>query len=109
MHNSGIYGNKYTVNALFIDLEQGVFGEDKQTDINAYRRNLQAEYTKKLLSIANNNTPFNPYDNLSKAEAWHAVKRLEKMLKENLGRGNESSKAHRTYLLYMIESATKRD
>jgi hypothetical protein len=107
MHNSGIYGNKYSVNALFIDLEQGVFGEDKQTDINAYRRNLQAEYTKKLLSIANNNTPFNPYDNLSKAEAWHAVKRLEKMLKENLGRGNETSKAHRIYLLYMIESATK--
>lgn len=100
--DSRLYGNEYTLNMLFADLQKGIFTADIKSAISTKRQNLQIQYVKLLDSRLNG--PFGTmYDNLSIAAMHNAAQDLKKLLSANVAVGNEESKSHKRYVLYLVE------
>ena len=49
-----LYGNGYGLNEMMLDLTTICFSADAGTSVNAVRRNLQIEYTERLIRIVQN-------------------------------------------------------
>jgi hypothetical protein len=103
INNSGLYGNKYSTADLTSDLNKYFFAEDLKTNVNLYRINLQTEYVKALVAIADSPLP-NTYDNASKAAALSSLKKIKSMLGSAVS-ANEQTRAHRTNLNFIIDKA----
>ena len=97
--NSELYGNKYKLTDYMIDLRNAIFKDDMNLDISTVRQNLQTAYTKRLISIINEKSPF---DNISKSSAYYNIKWLK--LNINKSTGNLSSRQHKDYILYLLDS-----
>ena len=82
-----------------IDLRNSVFKDDLNGDITITRQNLQITYLKKLINIISVSTN---YDNISKSSAYYHLMWIKKNL--NTKSGNLSTKQHKQYLLYLIDS-----
>lgn len=52
MTSTELYGNGYSVPAMLMDLNDGIFGNDLLGQPNAYRRNLQVFYARRLVDLA---------------------------------------------------------
>ena len=97
--NSTKYGNNYELSYYMIDLRKSIFESDFNTNISTIRQNLQVEYVNRLIGIANSKSR---YDNFSKASAFYNLSWLKRNL--NTSTGNLSTKQHKEYILFLIES-----
>lgn len=94
-----LYGNQYDVNTILADLTDAVLKEDIAGNVNTLRQQLQIEYVKQLLEIVQ----ATKYSNVSKSAAYFEVQKIRKMA-SNAG-GDNSSKAHKQYIVYLIDNA----
>ncbi|MCO6494508.1 MAG: zinc-dependent metalloprotease [Bacteroidetes bacterium] len=100
--DSKLYGNEYSLNDLFNDLNNAIFKADINGNVNAQRQNLQIYYIN--LIDRNLNSPFKMfYDNLAIARMTVALQDIKKMVQAGLNSGNEESKNHKKYLLFRID------
>ena len=103
--NVELYGNKYGLSDVFHDLTTSCFSADAGSNVNSMRRNLQVEYTNRLIQIVHNRGK-NKYDHLSVATAYENLNKIKKYASRFNG-VDEPTKAHRKYLIYIIEKALK--
>ena len=101
--DTGLYGNTYSLSDMIRDLTNSCFAVDAGTNVSSMRRNLQIEYTERLIQIVLNKGKAK-YDHLA-VSAAHA--NLNKIIKHSSKKYNvdEATKAHREYLLYRITEA----
>lgn len=101
INNSGLYGNTYSVAEVMNDLTNAIFKADIGGAVNIYRQNLQSEFVKGTIGIVESKTGF---DNASKSGAYNTLKKIRAML-ATAASPNESTKAHRGMLIFMIDKA----
>ena len=94
-----LYGNKYELPDYMIDLRNSIFLSDMNSNISTVRQNLQISYVKSLISII---SPKSRYDNISQSSAYYNINWLKKNI--NTNSGDFSSKQHKEYILYLIDS-----
>ena len=100
--NSRLYGNQYSVADVMNDLNTGIFAADMKTNVNVYRQYLQTAYVKGLISIVKD--PVNQYDDVAKAAALHAIKKIKTQMATAIS-SNEETKAHRANLVFLVNAA----
>lgn len=97
--NTTLYGNSYDLTEYMIDLRNSIFQDDINTNISITRQNLQLNYINKLLNIID---PKSKFDNISKSSAYYNMNWIKSNLDVNSG--NLSTKQHKQYLVFLIES-----
>ncbi|AFD07524.1 zinc-dependent metalloprotease [Solitalea canadensis] len=102
INNSGLYGNSYSVAEVMNDLTKSIFNADLHSSVNLYRQNLQTEYVKGLTNVVNNPAGF---DNASRAAAFNTLKKIKTSM-ATAASPDEQTKAHRTYIVYLVDKAT---
>ena len=102
--NSTLYGNDYNISNYMIDLRKSIFKSDMSSDISTLRQNLQISYVNRLIDIVNAKSNF---DNFSKASAYYNLDWLSKII--NPISGNITSRQHKNYILYLINSNLDRN
>lgn len=100
--DSKLYGNEYTLNDLFNDLNNAIFKADINGNVNPQRQNLQIYYIN-LLDRNLNSIYKMYYDNLAIARMTIALQDIKKMAQAGMNSGNEESKNHKKYLVYRID------
>ena len=103
LSDSQLYGNEYTLNEMLNDLTNAVFQEDSKTAVNTFRQNLQAEYVKRLITIAGLQKE-SSYDYLSQASALKNLKDILKLISKR-SRTNLETNIHRGFLEHKILTA----
>tara|TARA_B110000438_G_scaffold65133_1_gene65724 strand:+ start:2654 stop:5197 length:2544 start_codon:yes stop_codon:yes gene_type:complete len=98
-----LYGNQYGLNEMMIDLTSACFSSDAGSNVNSMRRNLQAEYTQRMIQIVLSKGSGN-YDHLSISAAYENLNKIKKYVSRLHG-VDEPTKAHRKYLAYRIQEA----
>ena len=98
-----MYGNSYSLMAMMSDLTKACFSADNHSNVNSTRRNLQIEYTERLIRIVQNKGKAK-YDNLIISYAFDNLKTIEKYSSKTQGL-DEATKAHRRYLTYRINKS----
>ena len=101
--NTQLYGNTYSVSEMLGDLTNACFSADAGSNVSLMRINLQTEYTKRLVSIVHNKGKVK-FDNVSVAMAFNNLNKIKKYAAKTNG-ANEQTKAHRKYLVHIIEKA----
>ena len=100
MTNSTLYGNEYDITEFMIDLRKSIFDQDFNKSVSSIRQYLQISYINRLIKIIDNKSK---YDLISKSKAHYNLVWLKNNLNTDVG--NLSTKQHRNYLIYLIESA----
>ena len=95
-----LYGNDYGLNEMMLDLTTICFSADAGTSVNAVRRNLQIEYTERLIRIVQNKGKVK-YSHLAVASAFENLNKVKKYTLKSYGM-DDATKAHRKYLTYRI-------
>ena len=103
--NVELYGNKYSLSEVLKDLTTACFSSDAGSNVNSMRRNLQVEYAKRLIQVVHNKGK-SKYDHLAVAVAYENLNSVKKYASRFNG-VDEPTKAHRKYLIYIIEKALK--
>jgi hypothetical protein len=93
------YGNRYTLTEYMTDLNNVMFEEDKNGNINTFRQNLQATYILRLIQIVSESGSAR-YKIPVKSMAIYNLEKTLKFLKNR--NGNISSIAHRNHLKKLI-------
>jgi len=106
LNNSSLYGNEYSVNDLFSDLNNSIFKEDIYTSVNLYRKSLQQIYLEKLIFIYENKSQ--NFGIETKSNAFDALQKIKRMLSGTVG-GDSSTRAHRNYIIHLINETLKID
>ncbi len=102
--NTSLYGNTYTVAEVMSDLTNGVFKADLVGKVNMHRQYLQTYFVKEVIEIADVNDPRNRHDDISRAAARQTLKKIRLML-ATASSLDESTRAHRNYISFLIENA----
>ena len=102
--NTSLYGNTYSVAEVMTDLTNGIFKADLIGKVNMHRQYLQTYFVKEVIEIANVNDPRNRHDDISRAAARQTLKKIKLMLATATS-ADESTRAHRNYLSFLIENA----
>jgi hypothetical protein len=97
--NTTLYGNSYDLTEYMIDLRNSIFQDDINTNISITRQNLQLNYIHKLLNIID---PKSKFDNISKSSAYYNMNWIKSNL--DINSGDLSTKQHKQYLVFLIES-----
>ena len=99
--DSELYGNMYKLPEFMIDLNEAIFKEDMNSNVNTFRQNLQATYVKRLIDMVSGS-------NASKFEVpaqSMALYNLEKILKDYRRlSGDISTVAHKKHLKTLIKN-----
>ena len=96
-----LYGNEYSLNEMMGDLTSSCFSADAAKNVNGMRRNLQVEYTERLIRIVQNKGKVK-YDHLTVAAAFENLNKIKRYTLKSSG-VDEGTKAHRKYLTYRID------
>ena len=101
--NSTLYGNEYPLAEMMGDLTAAVFNADAKGSVNGFRRNLQVSYVNRLAGII---APVatNPYDFQSRAQAFSELRKVRRLAAGNTS-GDAGTRAHREYLVYLVDKA----
>ena len=102
--DSEIYGNKYKLSSYMTDINNAMFKPDVYGSINTFRQNLQAIYTKRLISMVVGKTA-NRFSSTSQSMAIYNLKNIKTWVSN--GTGNVSTKAHKNHLKTLISNAMK--
>jgi len=103
--NTKLYGNRYSLAEFIKDLTNAIFKDDLNTSVNSFRQNLQIEYINRLVKIIQSKDK-DAYDHISKSMALYHLKQIEKM-QLTARSPDDSTKAHRQHILFLIEKAIK--
>lgn len=103
--NTGLYGNSYAVADVMADLVKGVFDADINGNVNVHRQYLQTAFVK---GVAGLTAQQSAADDVSKAAALYTLKKLRTRIVAAVS-SNESTRAHRANLLFLIDKALKTD
>ncbi|MCH2650400.1 MAG: zinc-dependent metalloprotease, partial [Candidatus Marinimicrobia bacterium] len=98
-----LYGNNYSLNEMMEDLTTTCFSADAGSNVNSMRRNLQAEYTKRVIQIVLNKGKVK-YDHISVSAAFENLHKIKKHVSKVSG-VDDATKSHRKYLSYSIDKA----
>ena len=101
--DSEMYGNSYGLSAMMSDLTDACFSADFGTNVNTVRRNLQIEYTERLIRIVQNKGKVK-YDHITVSFAFDNLGKVQKYLAKIQG-VDDATKAHRKYLTYRIKKS----
>ena len=82
------------------DLVDGIFNSDMNKSVNLHRQNAQTDLVKWLGNVV---TAKSGYDNASRAASFATLNGLKTKLKRAAAVGNAQTKAHRGYLVHMID------
>ena len=105
--DSGVYGNKYSLNEFISDLTLAIYIDDMRGNVNTFRQNLQIEYTHRLINILKpSNT--NTYGHHAQSTAHRALKNIKNYTRKQTG-VTTSTSAHREYINFLIDSALSKD
>ena len=85
------------------DLTTTCFSADAGSNVNSMRRNLQAEYTKRVIQIVLNKGKVK-YDHISVSAAFENLHKIKKHVSKVSG-VDDATKSHRKYLSYSINKA----
>jgi predicted Zn-dependent protease len=102
--NTSLYGNSYSVADIMSDLTNGIFRADLIGKVNMQRQYLQTYFVKEIIEIADVNDAKNRHDDISKAAARQTLKKIKLML-STASSVDESSRAHRNYITFLIDNA----
>ncbi|NIK72946.1 hypothetical protein FHS56_000432 [Thermonema lapsum] len=105
--NSELYGNAYPLSEMMTDLTNAIFMADLSGKVNTFRRNLQVEYVNRLLQVAGLHKG-QPYPHVVREMAFYELQRIKELMKRNAG-ADLATKAHRNYLVFLIEKAERTD
>ena len=100
--DTGLYGNEYPLNEMLPDLTAAIFAADQDTSVNAFRRNLQAEYVDRLGRIVTAGDS-DGFDTSAQAMALYELDQLAAMLSERPD-SDTVTQAHTRYLSLKIEA-----
>ncbi len=98
--DSGTYGNEYSAAEMVGDLTNAVFESDARGNVNTFRQNLQVDYVKRLISIAENDV----YDHVAKSAVLYNLQNIRTM-NENRGTVNAETRAHAAHIRQLIDKA----
>jgi intergrase/recombinase len=102
--NTALYGNTYSVAEVMTDLTNAIFKADLIGKVNMHRQYLQTYFVKGAIEIADINNPRNRHDDISKAAARQTLKKIKLMLATATS-ADESTRAHRNYISFLIDNA----
>jgi predicted Zn-dependent protease len=102
--NTSLYGNNYTVTEIMTDLTNGIFKADLAGKVNIQRQYLQNYFVKEIIKISDVNAANNRHDDISKAAARHTLKKIKSMLSA-ASSADESTRAHRNHITFLIDKA----
>jgi hypothetical protein len=102
--NSELYGNEYTLSRFMTDLNSIMFKSDIYGSVNSFRQNLQAAYTKGLISILFGKTS-SRYSVASKSMAIYNLNAIKSWVR--IKNGDIATKAHKLHLETLITNALK--
>lgn len=102
--DSELYGNKYTLSAVMIDLNNAIFKDDIAGNINTFRQHLQLAYTEMLINMVTGPS-HKKYLSSARSMALYNLKSIKKMA-TNTG-GDILSKAHKDHLITLINNTLK--
>jgi hypothetical protein len=107
--DSRLYGNKYSAIDMMTDLTNACFKEDAATNANTFRQNLQMDYVKRLIRIADTKTSANSYDDIARSAAMAQLKNIKRMISNPNPALNAETNAHRDHLILLIDKAFAKD
>jgi hypothetical protein len=100
--DTALYGNEYPLDEMLPDLTAAIFAADQDTSVNAFRRNLQAEYVDRLGHIVTAGDS-DGFDTSAQAMALYELDQLATMLSERPD-SDTVTQAHTRYLSLKIEA-----
>ena len=100
--DTALYGNEYPLDEMLPDLTAAIFAADQDTSVNAFRRNLQAEYVDRLGRIVTAGDS-DGFDTSAQAMALYELDQLATMLSERPD-SDTVTQAHTRYLSLKIEA-----
>ena len=96
--DSSLYGEHYPLEVMFNDLTEAIF-DTSNKEISGIKRNLQIDYTKRLLDILKARY----HDEISASAALKELRKIEKLSKKSST--DLSLKNHREYLYWLIDKS----
>ena len=99
------YGNMYSLTEFMSDLNDAMFEEDKNDNINTFRQNLQATYVSRLIQIITGSNS-SRYIIPIKSMAIYNLEKIMKTLKNN--KGDISTIAHKSHLRKLISNTLEK-
>ena len=101
--NSALYGNAYPLSEMMGDLTAAIFDADARGPVNGFRRNLQVAYVNRLTAMLSP-APTNPYDFQARGQGHAELRKIRRLEAGNTS-GDPGTRAHREYLVYLIDKA----
>ena len=102
MINSSLYGEHYPLEVMFGALTEAIF-DTSNKGISGIKRNLQVDYTKRLLDILKAKY----HDEISASTALKELRKIEKLSKKSSS--DLSLKNHREYLYWLIDKSINKN
>jgi hypothetical protein len=100
--DSRLYGNEYPLAEVMTDLTDAIFQDDRATNVNTFRQNLQIEYVQRLARILDDGAN-NSYDFVARSAAMASLRRIDGML---AGKGgNAETRAHSAHVRHLVRKA----
>jgi hypothetical protein len=97
-----LYGNGYPLATYMVDLNRAIFSADASGTVNTFRQNLQAAYTNRLIAILGQDSN---YSYPARSMAYRNLMAI-KQLAEGNEAGDALTRAHRAYLVHIIDEGT---
>lgn len=101
--DTALYGNGYSLAAMFGDLTDAVFKADARGNVNSIRQNLQKDYVDRLARMVKGG-----YDTPSQSMAVYTLNAIDDLLDARRG-GDVATQAHTQNLKLTIERALSTD
>jgi hypothetical protein len=106
MLDSELYGNQYKLATFMNDLNDIMFKDDINKNINSFRRNLQLYYVKMFLIPMV--TEKSQLSSTSQSIAYYNLNKIKSWMNKYKDSGDLASRAHKKYLKTLISNALKK-
>ena len=109
MLDSELYGNRYKLVTVMNDLNDIMFKDDINKNINYFRQNLQFYYVKNILikMVTENSELSSTFSSTSRSIAYYILIKIKSWLTKYKDSGDLSSRAHKKYLKTLIFNTLK--
>jgi hypothetical protein len=101
--DSGLYGNKYSLDEFMYDLTSSIYKADMRGDVNTFRQNLQTEYAQRLIDVLKPEKT-NTYGHHAQAAAFKNLKDIKNFVRKQTG-VSLATKTHRMYIDLLVDRA----
>ena len=101
--DSGLYGNKYSLDKFMSDLTAAIYKDDMRGDVNTFRQNLQTEYTQRLINVMKPEKTI-IYGHHAQAAAFKNLNDIKNFVRKQSG-VSSATKTHRMYIDHLVQKA----